>query len=112
MRGQPESTSPSETSPSELPSSGGEGSSRCSGCLVPDCPAENGPQGSGLAGWRLGLVSMGLFLGPVVLAIIGAAGFRDNPGGQFAGAIAGLGLGLAGSVGMARILHRSREIAN
>jgi len=62
-----------------------------------------------LAGWRLGLASVGLFLGPVILAIAGAASFGDGPGTQFAGAIAGLGLGAACSVGTMRILYRAGE---
>ena len=64
-----------------------------------------------VAGWRLGLISVGLFLGPVVLAIVGAASLGESPGGQFAGAIGGLGLGLAGSVGVGRMLGRGGSIA-
>jgi hypothetical protein len=52
---------------------------------------------------------MGLFLGPVVLAIVGATSFGDGPGTQLAGAIAGLGLGSAASVGIVRILYRGGE---
>jgi hypothetical protein len=106
MGGQPESTSPSEKlSPSAA------GRSRCSGCPVTDCPAEDEPEGPLLAGWQLGLVSLGLFLGPVVLAIAGAFCGGDSPAAQLAGAIAGLGLGAACSVGIAKILHRGREKA-
>ncbi|MHC4179361.1 MAG: hypothetical protein ACYSWU_17755 [Planctomycetota bacterium] len=70
---------------------------------------DEGPEEPRLAGWRLGLVSMGLFLGPVVLAIVGATSFGDGPGTQLAGAIAGLGLGSAASVGIVRILYRGGE---
>jgi hypothetical protein len=104
MDGQPESASPSPTPPPE-----GISPSQCSGCPLKNCPLEDRSAGSPAAGWRLGLVSLGLFLGPVVLAIVGAVSFGGTPGTQLAGAIAGLGLGLAGSLGMARILHRSRE---
>lgn len=98
MRGQPESTPPSEMLSRQAASG-----SRCSVCPVADCPADEGPEEPRLAGWRLGLVSMGLFLGPVVLAIVGAMSFSDSPGAQLVGAIAGLGLGSAGSVGIVGI---------
>ena len=102
------------TLPSEIPPADGTDYPCCSNCPVDDCavvddPAEKGPEGSLLVGWRLGLVSTGLFLGPVVLAIIGAVSFGPRPGAQFAGAIAGLGSGLAGSVGIAAIVRRAHE---
>ena len=103
MGGHPESTSPAE-----MPSPGKIACSGCSGCPAPDCPVEDATEGSPLAGWRLGLASTGLFLAPVGLAIVGALSLGDRPGGQFAGAIAGLGLGLAGSVGVGSLLRRGK----
>lgn len=105
---------PESTLPPEIPPADGTNYPCCSNCPVDDCsvadyPAEKGTEGSFLVGWRLGLVSTGLFLAPVVLAIIGAVSFGNRPGAQFAGAIAGLGLGLAGSVAIARIVRRARK---
>ena len=48
-----------------------------------------------LSGWRLGIASIGLFLAPIALAIIGAALFGQSGSTQFLGAIAGLILGVA-----------------
>jgi hypothetical protein len=92
----------------------GTGSCGCSGCPIPDCPVEEGPEGSPLFGWRLGLASMGLFLGPIILAIVGAVCsgqtiLGESHEAQFLGGIAGLGLGLAGSVGTARLLRRAKN---
>ncbi len=104
MHGHPESILASET-----PSLAGQNPSPCSGCTLDACTAEDRSEPSLFSGWRLGLASTGLFLGPVALAILGAACLSSSPGGQFAGAIAGLSLGLVGSVGLARIRHRGRE---
>ena len=95
-------------SPAEMPSQGKTTRSGCSGCPAPDCPVEDGTEGSPLTGWRLGLASTGLFLAPVGLAIVGALSLGNSPGRQFAGAIAGLGLGLAGSVGVGGLLRRGK----
>ena len=106
MGGQPDSMWPSETL-----TAGGASRPRCPGCPVEDCPVDAGAGEPLVAGWRLGLISVGLFLGPVVLAIVGAASLGESPGGQLAGAIGGLGLGLAGSVGAGRMLGRGGKIA-
>ncbi len=105
MLGQPESKSTPD-----VPAAAGRPS--CPGCSVAQCPGDGQPQDCPLAGWRLGLVSIGLFLGPIVLAILGALWAGPNPGAQFVGAVVGFGLGLAGSVATAKmvtILHRGRE---
>ena len=54
---------------------------------------------------------MGLFLGPLVLAILGAVVAGDRPVMQLVGAAIGLGLGLVGSVVVARQWNRNREKA-
>jgi hypothetical protein len=78
----------------------------CSGC--PRCPSGDHPTDEPdsplLYGWRLGLSAIGLFLGPVVLAIVGVLLFGDSPASQLAGAMVGLGVGLAVSVGVAKVL--------
>jgi len=79
----------------------------CSGCLIQDCRAQESQGGLRLSGWRLSLASTGLFLGPCVLAIAGAACFAENRGAQLAGAIAGLGIGMIGSVVAARVLRQA-----
>ena len=78
----------------------------CLGCPVSDCRAEAGPDGGLLAGWRLAVVSVGLFLGPILLAIVGAACFSSGPESQLLGAMAGLVAGTGGSVAAARLIRR------
>ena len=118
MSGQRESTTPSQTFPPDR-----LGRPQCPACSVRDCPAERQPEnpvenpaenqaeGPLLAGWRLGLVSAGLFLGPVVLAILGAGILGSSPGRQLAGAIGGLGMGFAVSVGVTRMMCPGGEPA-
>lgn len=84
----------------------GIGPSRCSACGRDDCPANDYQHDSSLAGWRLGLASIGLFLGPVVLAIAGAMCFDKSYGAQCLGALAGLGVGMSGPMLAARLRHR------
>lgn len=67
------------------------------------------PDGPLLVGWRLGLASMGLFLGPVVLAILGAMWSGRSHEARFLGAITGLGIGMAGSVAVAKLLRRDKK---
>ena len=52
---------------------------------------------------------MGLFLVPGVLAILGATCFAESRGGQLFGAVAGLGLGMTGSVIVARLLRGANK---
>lgn len=89
--------------PGELHSSG------CSGCSFRDCPAEEVPDGWLLSGWRLALASMGLFLAPGILAIAGAVYYSKSQGAQFLGAIAGLAVGMTGSVVLAKLPRRARK---
>ncbi len=85
--------------------------SRCTGCAtegcaVADCPSDAQTNDSLLVGWRLGVASMGVFLAPVVLAIVGAVCSGRSPDVQLPGTLAGLGLGLAGSMWIARTMRR------
>lgn len=84
-----------------------ETSSRaCPGCPIEDCRLGDGSDASLPSGWRLVLAATGLFLGPGVLAILGAACFPESQAAQFAGAMAGLGAGMAASVAIAKRFHR------
>ena len=84
--------------------------SSCSACPIEDCPTDGGNDPQLLVGWQFGFASMGLFLGPVVLAIIGAAWcFGESSEGRLLGAIAGLMLGMVASMGIARWLSRDFE---
>ena len=87
----------------------GKTCARCSRCPVQECPAEHEPEGARLSGWRLGLASIGLFLGPVLLATAGAIWFGKTGTAQFLGAMAGLGVGLVCSVVVAKLLRRGRK---
>jgi len=78
----------------------------CFGCPVSDCRAETGAGGGGLAGWRLAVVSVGLFLGPIVLALVGAVCFWPGPEGQLLGAVGGLVVGVGVSIAVARLTRR------
>ncbi len=81
--------------------------SACHGCAMRECPASADAEVAGpVSGWRLGLASLGLFVGPVVLAILGAACFRGSQAGQLLGGVAGLVAGMIGSVVIARRLPR------
>ena len=81
----------------------------CSRCPIQECPAKDDAEGALLSGWRLGLASVGLFLGPVLLAIAGAMVSTESRTAQFLGAMAGLGAGLVGAVVVGRLLRRGRR---
>jgi len=57
-----------------------------------------------LQGSRLVLATMGLFLGPIVLAIVAATCFGESQIARFAGALVSFGGGMALSVAVARWL--------
>ncbi len=78
----------------------------CSGCSVGDSPpTPDAADEPGLAGWRLVSTSIGMFLVPIALAIIGAICGGGNPGSQLLGALVGLTIGIVAAVGIARLLH-------
>jgi len=60
-----------------------------------------------LSGWGLGWCSVGLFLGPGVLAIAGAVCCGESQGAQFVGATGGLLIGMTGSVVFAKLRGRA-----
>ena len=69
------------------------------------CPGgESSPAAAGLPyrGWQVVLGALGIFLGPLVLAIAGSLLLGGSREGQLAGALAGLGagMGLAWLVGI------------
>ena len=80
----------------------------CHGCAMCECPAAEGV--GPVSGWRLGLAAMGLFLGPIVLAIVGAACCRESQAGQLLGAVAGLVVGMVGAVAIARLFPRLLQV--
>jgi len=52
---------------------------------------------------------MGFFLTPIVLAIVGATLAGETGGAQLLGGVAGLIVGMAGSLGVARFVHRIKR---
>jgi hypothetical protein len=81
----------------------------CAACRSRDCPAEGGGDGPVLEGRGLVAASTGLFLGPIVLAVVGAAWFDQSDVARLLGALAGLGVGVAASVAAAAYLRWSRR---
>ena len=71
------------------------------GNLADRSTASNGP----LQGARLALASLGLFLVPVLLAMIGASLGASDQNGQILGAPGGLFVGMLGVMVVARMLH-------
>ena len=80
--------------------------SGCRGCSVQDCRAADREDDLPPSGWRLGLSSTGLFLGPGVLAIVASLCYADSRVGQLLAATAGLVIGMTASVVLAKLLHR------
>ena len=83
----------------------------CAGCAADQCPEEELLHEQTLRGWRLMSVSVGFFLVPLILAVVGAACGRSNPHTQLAGAIAGLTLGTVCFAVLARLIAAKKEVA-
>ena len=85
---------------------------RCAGCAADQCPGgDELLREQPLRGWRLMAVSIGFFVTPLILALIGAACGRSNPHAQLAGAIAGLTLGSVCFAFVARVIVAKKEVA-
>ena len=74
----------------------------CSHCSIGDHTPVEGE----LTGWRLGLAACGMFLGPLVLAIVGALLAGPTDTGQFLGGVTGLAVGAVAAVWTGRRLRR------
>ncbi|MBN1588817.1 MAG: hypothetical protein JW888_04820 [Pirellulales bacterium] len=82
--------------------------SACPHCGGDACPTPDESDPTAMSGSRFVLAAMGLFLAPLVLAILGAVVAGRRAEAQLIGALGGLALGMAGSVLVARwIRHRS-----
>jgi len=82
---------------------------RCAGCSC--CSAEApGPTEGTIRGPRLVLVSMGLFLGPIVLAIAGAALSPAGESAQLLGALGGLAVGMVASIAIGRFVQTKNDV--
>lgn len=73
----------------------------CPGC--PDPPPDGSSTETPFEGWALAMVAASVFLGPLVMALLGALVAAETPGLQFSGATAGLLLGMV----MIRLLVRA-----
>ncbi len=73
----------------------------CAGCGVSPCPGEATPADGPYSGWRLAALSAGIFLAPVLLAILGTVLAGPKPERQLIGALAGLALGIGVSLAVA-----------
>lgn len=89
----------------------GENRTGCSRCRIGRCPLAPCPSDPVLAGWRLTLASLWLFLGPVVLAIVGAMMVGEDRGAQLLGAMIGMSMGMLGSIFARRLLRREDKKA-
>jgi hypothetical protein len=83
----------------------------CAGCGSDQCPAAGELSQRTLQGWRLASVSIGCFLVPLVLAVIGAICVRFSPQAQLVGALAGLALGCVSSVLLTKLVDANKEDA-
>ena len=81
----------------------------CHGGIPEDCSAHDAEGRPPLSGWRLALISLGMFLGPAVLAVLGAACGGGSGMRQFLGGTAGLGLGMGVTLCVSRFVGRTRE---
>jgi hypothetical protein len=83
--------------------------SSCARCPTEDCPARDETQEPRLRGRSLGLAAIGLFISPVVLAVLGALCVRGGEGAQLVGALVGLVLAMLGAALWVRFLLRPRR---
>ena len=89
------------------------GRQRAAGCFVQcsRCPgADGGPRG-GLRGRRLAVLSVGVFLVPLGLAIAAALAAGRSPVGELLAALAGLAGGLIAAAVLGRGLRRGGAAA-
>ena len=87
----------------------GTNRSDCSDCPGSDPPAETQPTDRPLDARRPALLVGGLFLGPSILALLGAVCLSAGPVAQLLGAAGGLVVGAGGSVGVARLLRQAKR---
>lgn len=66
----------------------------------------------GPSGWRLVAIAVGLFLVPIVLAIVGALFGGESQDAQLVGALAGLAIGMGGAIGVYQAIRRSNKEEN
>ena len=83
----------------------------CSGCSVAASRSGAGPEGRPFEQRPLALASIGLFLGPSILALVGALCLSGSPESQLLGATAGLAVGTGGSVAVAGLIRRANRKA-
>ena len=82
----------------------------CAQCMLEDCPLDRTEEETRLRGLPLGIAAVGMFLAPVLLAIIGAMSFRSSYPAQLLGGLGGLALGmLAARTIAARSASNSKE---
>lgn len=79
---------------------------RCSldSCLLKEVRDPTQCAAGALQGWRLSVAALGLLLGPVALALLGAAALGPSATGQLVGGVGGLAGGLAACVLAGRAL--------
>ena len=83
------------------------GAGESDGCGA--CDARTGEPSGEPAGWRLSSAAAGMFLCPVILAILGAVVCGGGQLRRLLGCVGGMSAGLAASVIVAGILRSRRE---
>lgn len=81
----------------------------CGGKCMQSPTDPNHHQSGGLQGWGLVLPAGGVFLVPLVLAVIGAVIAGSSRIAQIIGALSGLLIGTAGAAIIARLLRHTDE---
>ena len=76
----------------------------CAHCMLEDCLLDRTQEYVRLRGRRLGIAAVGMFLVPVLLAIIGAMSFGGSHPAQLLGGLGGLALGMLAARTIARRL--------